>query len=161
MPIKIIPRRSVTIEAWDATNDDLLRVRMSDRDRTTHYLRANAPGYGKKPMFWFDLEFMPNDLKKAALEKVKFDAEWNSRQLDGLSVGEVTYHPSDEEVYDILKSDHRRYYIQELDYDLSITVDIRYAGNQYHQWHDYNTVTHIEWITREQARTEVSRPSSP
>jgi hypothetical protein len=158
MPIKIIPRRSVTIEAWDATQDDLLRIGTSDRK--TYYLRASAPSYGSEPVFWFDMEFMPSDLKKTALEVTKHEIEWNSRDQHGYSVGDVTHHPSDDEILETLKDHHRYYRLHELDYDLGISVDLRY-GSEVRQWHDYNRVTHIEWVTREQARAEIATPVDP
>ncbi|HEX7483934.1 MAG TPA: hypothetical protein VF281_02150 [Candidatus Saccharimonadales bacterium] len=159
MPIKIIPRRSVTIEAWDATQDDLLRVQMSDRK--VYFIRASASSYGQEPRFWFDLEFMPDDLKRMALEVTKHEIEWNSRDHHGYSVGEITHQPSEKEVLETLGSNHRDYYLHNLDYDLGLTVILRYALSEIRQWHDPNRVIHIEWVVRDWARAEVSATANP
>lgn len=153
MPITIIPRRSVKIEAWNATHNDLLRVVMSDR--TVYYARAAAVDIAAEPYFWFDYEFMSDEVKQFAREVIRADI----RFLEGDAIrepGTASRRISTEEVDEELRSRCEGFRIEKLDYDLTLTVNYYYALSELRQWHNYNRVVRVEPTTRQQVRAEMA-----
>jgi hypothetical protein len=154
MPIKITPRRSVTIDARDAKYDDFLRVTLSDEK--VYYVRAGVPHGGMTPRFWFDLEFMPEDYRECVRFVVKSELELKDQESHGYSISSSGYRPSESEVDQELAINHNSYIFETLDYDLPLTVDIAYATTKVRQWASGGHVTHIEWVTRDQVYSEVA-----
>ena len=149
MPIRVVPRRSVRIEAWDATEDDLLRVETADGAR--YYLRARAR-FGYEPSLWFDPEFVPVEVQLFAKSVVRADIEWRNR--DDSPAEPVTDADIEAEL------EWSLYSLDPVDYDRPLTVCFTYAIGQARTWTEPNHVLGITWITREEARKERDKPKT-